>query len=274
MRLGNSLHINRIPNYLGGASSSLLLDLIPNAKVAYDLILLKSDYTGDCIKVRRLSDDATQDIGFAVGILDTASLETFCSGTDGFIHTWYDQSGNGNNLVALSDAEQPKIVSSGTTLTLNSKPAMLFATEKMQAVFTSSVSIVSAFFVFTAANDDIVTDNDAVSNKNSIYISGGATTIRLYNGSGVTHTLSSGTFASQSLGDYISDGASSQISINGDTTTGSISATAMTGLTIGNSAVNFRSLTGYMQNIILYGENKLSEMASIRTIINNYYSIY
>ena len=58
-----------------------LLDTYPGATVAYSLRLLKSDYSGNAVKVRRASDNAEQDIGFVNNELDTASLETFCSGT-------------------------------------------------------------------------------------------------------------------------------------------------------------------------------------------------
>jgi hypothetical protein len=93
-----------------------LLDTYPGAAVAYSLRLLQSDYSGNAIKVRRASDNAEQDIGFVNNELDTASLETFCSGTDGFVTTWYDQSANGNNAIQASAANQPQIVSSGTSL--------------------------------------------------------------------------------------------------------------------------------------------------------------
>ena len=93
-----------------------LLDTYPGATFAYSLRLLKSDYSGNAVKVRRASDNAEQDIGFVNNELDTASLETFCSGTDGFVTTWYDQSANANNAIQASAANQPQIVSSGTSL--------------------------------------------------------------------------------------------------------------------------------------------------------------
>jgi len=93
-----------------------LLDTYPGAEVAYSLRLLKSDYSGNAVKVRRASDNAEQDIGFVNNELDTASLETFCSGTDGFVTTCYDQSANANNAIQASAANQPQIVSSGTSL--------------------------------------------------------------------------------------------------------------------------------------------------------------
>jgi hypothetical protein len=93
-----------------------LLDAYPGATFAYSLRLLKSDYSGNAVRVRRASDNTEQDIGFANNELDTASLETFCSGTDGFVTTWYDQSGNAANVANAAASYQPQIVSSGTSL--------------------------------------------------------------------------------------------------------------------------------------------------------------
>ena len=82
----------------------------------YGLALLNSDYSGNAITVRRASDNATQDIGFDGQDLDIAALESFCAGTDGFVTTWYDQSGNANNAVQTTASSQGKIVSGGSYL--------------------------------------------------------------------------------------------------------------------------------------------------------------
>ena len=98
-------------------STGLLLDEYPNAAAAYSLRKLRILYSGDAIIVRRASDNATQSIGFLInGELDTSSLESFCAGTDGFVTTWYDQSGNGFNATQGTASSQPKIVSAGTSL--------------------------------------------------------------------------------------------------------------------------------------------------------------
>ena len=93
-----------------------LLNDYSGAAAAYSLRLLDNTYTGDAIVVRRASDNTTQAIGFVNNELDTATLESFCSGTDGFVTTWYDQSGNGNDATEGSASSQPQIVSAGTSL--------------------------------------------------------------------------------------------------------------------------------------------------------------
>jgi len=91
----------------------LLLDVFSNALVAFSLRLLKSDYSGPAIRVRRASDNNELDIYFAGKDLDEAAIQSFCSGTNGFVTTWYDQSGNGSNAVQLASANQGLIYTAG-----------------------------------------------------------------------------------------------------------------------------------------------------------------
>lgn len=107
------------------------LDIAPNVAVAFSLRKLKASYTGSAINVRRSSDNATQDIGFdSSGNLDTVSLLAFVGNTptsNGFVRIWYDQSGNGRNLIQNTTTAQPYIVQNGivTKPTNNTKPAIL-----------------------------------------------------------------------------------------------------------------------------------------------------
>jgi hypothetical protein len=106
-------------------NGNLLLDTYPSAAAAYSVRKLRNNYIGGPIRVRRSSDNAEQDIYFdSNGNLDTAQLTSFCSGTNGFVTTWYDQSGNSINATNTTAANQPQIVSSGSVITQNSKPTI------------------------------------------------------------------------------------------------------------------------------------------------------
>jgi len=130
------------------ASASLYLDATSNTAVAaHSLRKLRSAYAGSCIKVRRSSDNATQDIGFSGNDLNTSALLTFCGAGDGFIDTWYDQSGNGNNLSASGTFyAQPQIVASGVVTTKNGKPSALITTAHQLACAISSNPTASRLF--------------------------------------------------------------------------------------------------------------------------------
>lgn len=113
---------------MAGGGIPLLLDLYPGAIGAWSLRKLRAAFAGSAIRVRRASDNAEQNIGFdALGNLDTSALTTFCTGTNGFVTTWYDQSGNNKNGVQSSATSQPKIYDSVTgVLTQNGKPTVSF----------------------------------------------------------------------------------------------------------------------------------------------------
>jgi hypothetical protein len=109
---------------LAGGGFTGLLDTYSGAAAAYSLRQLSSSYSGNAVRVRRASDNTEQDIGFANNELDTTSLETFCSGTNGFVTTWYDQSGNAANAANATATRQPKIVVSGSTILEGGKPVL------------------------------------------------------------------------------------------------------------------------------------------------------
>lgn len=109
------------------ATETYPLDLVSGATGAYALRKLAVAYAGAALKVRRSSDDTTQDIGFNGFYLDFAALSAFVGGNNGFVDTWYDQSGNGRNLVQATTTIQPQVVSSGALYTdIGGYPAIDF----------------------------------------------------------------------------------------------------------------------------------------------------
>jgi hypothetical protein len=112
------------PYFFGQAP--LLLDLYPNAATAYSVRKLRTAYTGNCIRVRRSSDNAEQNIGFVNNELDTASLLSFVGAGNGFVAIWYDQSGNNRNQTQTTAANQPRIVNGGILDIKGSKPCLNF----------------------------------------------------------------------------------------------------------------------------------------------------
>lgn len=101
--------------------------MFPNAAVAFSLRKLNPSYSGSAIRVRRSSDNAEQDIGFAAsGALNTSALTSFVGSNNGFITVFYDQSGNSKDVSQTNSILQPQIVSSGSVINLNSKPCIQF----------------------------------------------------------------------------------------------------------------------------------------------------
>ena len=108
------------------SSLPLLLDAYSGAAVAYSLRKLTTSYTGYAIRVRRSSDNTSQDIGFVGGNLDTSAITSFVGANSGYVSIWYDQSGNNRNATQVTEAYQPKIVSNGVLNTYNGRPCVKF----------------------------------------------------------------------------------------------------------------------------------------------------
>lgn len=250
-----------------------LLDTYTGAAAAYSLRLLSTSYTGYAIKVRRASDNTEQDIGFSNNELDTTSLASFCSGTDGFVTTWYDQSGNGRNATQATAADQPKIYDSSTgVITENSKPAIKFLSNKLETtIFTSSSQPITRMFVgkSIAATNDFI-DGSAL-NRGFTGNNGGIN--RLFAGT----IFDTGTFlTTQQLFYGLFNGASSEIVVNGVSQgTGNAGASGLDQVILGSHpTVRIVDLDGTMQEVIVYASNQNTNRTGIETNINDFYSIY
>lgn len=98
-----------------------------SAQAAFSLRNLGCGYAGYAIRVRRSSDNTTQDIGFtSTGDLDTAALKTFVGSGSGFVTVWYDQSGNSRDAAQATAGNQPRIVNAGVVERQNGQPALRY----------------------------------------------------------------------------------------------------------------------------------------------------
>lgn len=125
--MGTASGLALSPSFGSAASSSILDRLSVSSSAAYSLRKLRNAYTGNAIRVRRSSDNAEADIGFTTsGDLDTVALLAHCGAGNGFVTTWYDQSGNARNATQTTAGAQPQIVNNGVLEIANGKPAIRF----------------------------------------------------------------------------------------------------------------------------------------------------
>jgi len=109
----------------GQEADPLLLDSYSGAAAAYSLRQLSWAYGGPAVRVRRSNDNAEQD--FTAKEVSDGTLATWVgAGNNGFVRTWYDQSGNARHATQTTTADQPQIVSGGSVLLRNSKPTLSF----------------------------------------------------------------------------------------------------------------------------------------------------
>jgi len=271
---------------LAGGGFTGLLDTYSGAAAAYSLRQLSSTYSGDAIVVRRASDNATQAIGFVNNELDTTSLESFCSGTDGFVTTWYDQSGNSVDATQGSAAAQPQIVSSGSTILENGKPTLDFDSSSSQD-FNVSITINT-----TAYSNFIVEASDDTANTSTQMMYGVSTSVfytRLRSldlesrvssspiinlDDDFAYTTSQQYLISiingASQGAHYIDGTIGNKSPNDTSTSGGINESSLN-LGSSNGAFYFN---GKIQEMVFYFNDESSNRSGIETNINDFYSIY
>jgi hypothetical protein len=258
----------------------LLFDESPNLAAAYSLRKLRVLYTGDAIIVRRASDNATQSIGFlANGELDTASLESFCAGTDGFVTTWYDQSGNGNDAAQTTSSAQPKIVSSGSTILENGKAAIDFTADYFSMNLVSSSTEATIVSVYKNDPSGSYKTIIGIGFQNGYALTTDFNTYNLfYRGIADQRTTSSALVNTQGLIFAYTKSATNQTMYVNNTLYQNITPPSMVGpftsSRIGAYDNNNSPYTGIQQELILYTSSELSNRSGIENNINDFYNIY
>lgn len=257
------------------ASAGLLLDTYTGAAAAYSLRKLRTAYTGYCIEVRRSSDDTTQNIGFTSGgVLDESSLTTFCGAGDGFVKTWYDQSGNSINVGQTTTSLQPQLVSGGTILKLNNKAGIYFTNHVLTNLSLGIYNQPNTYYIVCGINSGNTSSNTLIDGKggNRNIINWNNTTWRIFAGS----FANDGTQAAgnQSLIFALFNSSASILSYNNSESTNLNANTYPLGTCLYIGRYGDSPLKGYMQELIFFNSDKSSDRASIKTNINTFYSIY
>lgn len=267
-----------------------LLDTYSGAAAAYSLRRIgPSGYFGPAIRVRRDSDNALRDIGFTSdGQLDTVGLLDFVGVTgSGFVQTWYDQSGNGRNLSQTTNINQPLVITSGSVIVQDIKPALSFNGPKSlsyisNATFLSNVSVFSLF-----KSNTTKTFQGVFGFGNNV---GGSGEFVFYNywgaGGGLNkRVINTNTWAiadgnsttNRELWSSISSNTVRTLNVN--STPQTLDNTGVTiNLQLGNIGIsstdNTYALQGTLQENLIYTTDQTTNRSAIESNINNNYKIF
>jgi len=266
-----------------------LLDAYGGADAAYSLRRLTANYTGPVVRVRRSSDSTEQD--FTATQVTDGTLTTFCGAGNGFVRTWYDQSGNGNHTSQTTTTKQPQIVSSGALNLLNTKPALKFDGSNDflsggDVLDLGSNSLTCFAFSELGANGTIYAKS----------LSGPeAGRYSVISDSSITYSFLSLTSSSNeaTVSALFAKGLFSQQIINGSTNKLFVNAVERASVSISSySALNTTRrfllgaynnatdsgetlfLNGSMSEIVLYLSNQATNRTAIESNINAHYAIY
>ena len=275
------------PSFVG------LLDTYGGAAAAYSLRKLSSTYEGSAIRVRESSGNTELDVGFDVnGDLDTTALLAHCGVNDGFVTTWYDQSGNARNAINVTAGNQPQIVSTGIVVTKDGLPAISHSSQFLHAGTSAIIDTGFSSFAVTSSN---------LTNNMSPYakaLAGGSV-----NRVGITVTdafcsdssnnvskivLSSAIGVNYLLNQIIDNSPNMSYSLYRNNTQVGVTTTTAAPISsntyelligaynnnLGGFSPPSRIHNGTIQEIIIYGSGQGANRDAINIDINSYYSIY
>lgn len=295
---------NLIINPYTFAVSNPFLDTYTGSIGAYSVRKLDKDYTGYCMKVRRSSDNTEQDIGFtASGDFDETALTNFVGANSGYVTTWYDQSGTGNNFTQTTSSYQPRVVNSGTVDKINNKVAVRFVSSSSHRLFSSTLGgyldgLSPSTFLGVVRVEDTISGFVIANITGSPYYSAamnlmeflaGNTAVFIRDDSGFNSNqriVSASSYNAQTqyliqsfFGGYSSPTVTSYRNSTQDVS-GTFSAPGTATLAYGylgaseiDSSVLFL-LDGYIQEAIFYNSDKSSSRTGMATDINAYFSVY
>jgi len=130
------------------SSFPVLLNRAWKGKIA-EIIIYNSDQSDN-----RTAFEAN--IGEVYGI---AGIPAYDNTVNGFVETWYDQSGNGNNASQLTASQQPKIVDTGVLVTRNGDAAIKSTSDNGMTFTLDSLSADGQQSVFAVLENDVTSQD-------------------------------------------------------------------------------------------------------------------
>jgi hypothetical protein len=214
-------------------------------------------------------------IGETYGI---TGIPAYDNTVDGFVETWYDQSGNGNDATQSVAAGQPKIVDGGSLVT----GGLDFDGVDDSLIGTHNVT--SAYNFFSVTTDEgsatsYIADTGSGSTNGVNYgrtvNSGGNRQLTLNHG-GVSAVNATGFLVGTELISQSYDGTTINAFVDGSLVGTSVQGYIASGtvLSLGASGSAGAFLNGKMAEIILYPSDQSANRVAIETNINNQYDIY
>jgi len=280
------------------SASEYLLDKYPGASAAYSLRQLLSTYTSDVVLIRRSGDNA--ELGFTPSEINDGTLASWVTAgggdEDGFVVTWYDQSGVANNATQVTAGNQPQIVDAGALIAENGKPAIKFLADEGTFSIASPIlsqdsnnlitMVINAYTYNTGPwirifgiRDDSENINYQIglnSDTNELFIRRDASSQASNDfSSTVLNNQLILSYGASSDSNYIAgDGVSLALELAGPTGN-SIIADDTAAFPNGYYEQGAYCMTiGTFQELIIYDTDKLSSRAGIETNINSYYGVY
>jgi len=241
-------------------TSGLLFDY-PDAKAAFSLRQLgfyQNGYEPLVAKIRRSSDNTEQD--FTAAQITDGTLTTFTGANNGFVTTWYDQSGNNNSAVQTMLTRQPQIVSNGNLILENGKPAIELNISNQNLGLKSDI-LGGQYSIFTVDK----------TNGGGYFTDGGSPRQYISKKQNLSSYEINGNFdiyRNSVLDSSIYTNSQELLYFKSNTTTTNVIRTIL------NNGGASEALLGNVQEMIIYPADQSANRTGIETNINTEYTIY
>lgn len=222
--------------------------------------------------MRRDSDNATANIGFVGGELNTTYLNEFCNGANGFVTTWFDQSSNGNDATQTTAANQPKIYDSiSGIIEVNGKPSLYFDGTGDGLVSSNLAGQVrlDTYFVVKPNNDDFYLYPFGINGYGFIAVNNSTDTSLTDNYGTPSLYANSQLFTGTTAGQVHTFLNGTKLVVHQN-----VSTTGWSTYSFGDYVSPFYNFDGYFSEFIAYDNDQSSNRTGIETNINDFYSIY
>jgi len=260
------------------------LDTYTGATAAYSVRKLSSSYSGSCIEAYRVSDGATQDIGFdGDGLIDTAAIISFASGGEVRVRTWYDQSGNASDAVQTTASQMPQIYDGASVITQNAKPTIKFILASNTALDMGTLPDFSSNYLGASVSTTTVSNQLCyIYNTNTDYSTHGVSAFHENGKAAISSAVtgsSGGKIAATATTNnqvlHIGQLVSGTLSLFTDGTeeTASTSWAPGTGNFIGRRSDGQFDMDGNIQEIVLWNTDESSIRTGLEINLNDYFQI-
>jgi hypothetical protein len=223
----------------------------------------------------------------------TSTVETYqktvaTAGSNGFVTTWYDQSGNNKNATQTTAIRQPRIVSNGNLLLKNGKPNINFVNQMLN--IGTTVNIASVSYITTVGNSSNIYASTSVgfwtyqsvpSSRPQIFMGAGSQgdVINVRFDAALTFSPSNTGFATNKIHTIISAPADTMSIYGNNTLVGTATKPVTSSLSVFSYSIGGYFATdsyrgGDCQEFIQWNNDKSTNRTDITTNINTFYSIY
>jgi hypothetical protein len=214
------------------------------------------------------------------GSYTISNFEIVSHSSSGFVETWYDQSGNGNNALQDTASLQPQIVNAGSLVTggLDFDGTDDFLELESIVGATNSQSIFGVVKLDALdGSTQMILDNRDGNGDGSAYFAGSNEFRYLFDSNSPIAQLSAST--DQSLVSAFKTSSNVAIGIDGgtlDTASNTETISVATAPRIGSRSFSSASafLGGEIAELIIYNADESSNRTALETNINSHYSIF